>query len=155
MEVNDTSVTYKAVDSMIILGTAMDRYGSTAGSLDHRLCIGESVYWKHLRLLSQRGSVGDRLQAWAAAPAALAIHNSGTCHLSWEALHQIKRWDYKWVWKMFKFSSSRSRLREGGYGASLLKLRYRIAGRVRLTRLHFNDKCPKCWRGPTNPTNFE
>ena len=73
---------YQKCQNKMILGTLYDTQANTTVSLDHRLAKGEACCWKHRKTLTGPGSIPQKLQAWQAAPVAVAVLGACTWHLS-------------------------------------------------------------------------
>ncbi len=103
VEVAGQVLKYSACEKMLALGVELDSRGNIVVSMEHRLEIGARIYWKHSQVLTRPGSLKSRMEAWSAAPGSSAIHGCGTRRLTRQLLHQLKRWEYKWLRRMFKF----------------------------------------------------
>ena len=101
VKTNNGALRYAAVERMVALGSALARDGATNTSLDHRLEIAETVFWKHTRVLKGRGGLCERMKAWAVSPGSSAIFGATSCHPTRALLHKVKAWEYRMLRRMF------------------------------------------------------
>jgi hypothetical protein len=96
-------LTYTVVQNMEVLGTKLDGKGSTHTSMQHRLSKAEAGFWAKSRTFLGPGSVKSKLRAWAVGPAASALLDASSWTVNKGNLHYLRRWEYRWLRKIFRF----------------------------------------------------
>jgi len=92
---------YEEKDQTIILGTKLDRYGTTIVSMDFRLLQAEKAFWATSRNLCKPGSIRDKLDAWEAVIGSVAIFGCRTWHVTAQSMHRLRVWELKFLRKVF------------------------------------------------------
>jgi hypothetical protein len=94
----------KFAEEIVVLGTNLDRRGSTPASMNHRLIKAEGCYGGMASLLKDRGTPGkERLDAWSRGPVSSALYGVGGWSLSGHNLHDLRRWENKHIRGFMKF----------------------------------------------------
>jgi hypothetical protein len=98
-----THISFKNVEMMVVLGTALDARGSTNSSVNHRLAKGDSNLWSNSSAFFGLGSVSSKFKSWCSGPASSASFGACSWHLSKNVLIKIKRWEYQCLRRLFRF----------------------------------------------------
>ena len=82
------------VDKMLVLGTMLDREGSTATSMEYRFSQAAKCYWSHSKTLEARGGgISHKLRGFSSAVGGTLLHGSEGWVLTRERLHQLRTWE--------------------------------------------------------------
>ena len=73
--------THKEVDKMVVLGVTLDKQGSTAASVTHRLAEGERAFHQMQKSLTKRGNIKEKLRVWEKVVATVALRGCRTWHV--------------------------------------------------------------------------
>ena len=84
----------RAVDELTALGVHLDRNGSTACSVTHRMAQADKSFYKHLRVLRDvRGGIEKRLRSFHNAVGQTLVYNSGGWHVTKHLLARLRAWE--------------------------------------------------------------
>lgn len=94
---------FKFVDTLTILGCAVDGTGSAETMLHHRLVAAERAYWSKLRLWGTKTSRITKLNAWIRFIHPTVLHGTRTLHLSRQILHAVRKWEFALLRQIMKY----------------------------------------------------
>ena len=91
--------------------------------------------WSHNEAFRAKSTLKEKLEAWYAAPAASTLYGSNSWAVTRALLESLRRWELKWLRKIFKF---RWKPQEGrfGYNVRTARLLDRWKERLALPHLH-------------------
>ena len=94
---------YQQVEQMEVLGSLLDGRGDDVVMANHRLHKAEQLFWQHSKALRGPATVMQKLQAWECGPSASACFDCSMWTINKTMLQRIRRWEFRWVRKMFGF----------------------------------------------------